>query len=100
MLPGTENIDREAAKARDACREDLARLAMAAVDGVETLAETAAAYLDQLPPESREAVGIAIRSAWERLESAGVSLDGVVGEALDGPRQAGVLGHICEQGVD
>jgi molecular chaperone GrpE (heat shock protein) len=74
---------RESAKAGDEAREDLVRLAVSAVEGLETLAETAAGSLDALTPEAREAVGIAVQAAWERLESAGVSLDGEAGEAVD-----------------
>jgi molecular chaperone GrpE (heat shock protein) len=74
---------RESAKARDEARQDLLRLALSAVEGLEALAGTAAGSLDALPPEVRETVGIAEQAAWERLESAGVRLDGEAGEAVD-----------------
>lgn len=102
---------RESARARDESRSDLARLAVSAVEGVETLAETASAYLDALPSEAREAVSIAVQSAWERLESAGVSLDGEAGEEVDlgrhrvvkrlGPEGGGndVVAEVVSRGV-
>jgi molecular chaperone GrpE (heat shock protein) len=74
---------RESTKAGDESREHLLRLALAAVEGLEALAETAAACAEELPQEARETVGVAVLSAWERLAAAGVRLDGEVGEAVD-----------------
>jgi hypothetical protein len=56
---------------------------LAAVEGIEALADLVLALGETLPGESARALRTAAEGAWERLELAGVVRDGAEGEALD-----------------
>jgi molecular chaperone GrpE (heat shock protein) len=74
---------REAERAQQQASGDLARLALAAVEALETVADTLEGVQDELPAGVRELVRLSSRAAWERLEAAGIVLDGRAGEPLD-----------------
>lgn len=74
---------RDSERARQQSSSDLARVALAAVEGLETLTDALEGLQGELPEGARELVRISARAAWERLEAAGVVLDGRVGEPLD-----------------
>ena len=65
------------------CRADLEAAVLAAVEGLEALGGIVEAFAGTLPAEPATAFKTAVRGAWERLETAGVVLDGAVGESLD-----------------
>ena len=64
-------------------RKAMHELALAAVEAHELLADAVAQYGADLPEEARHALDLIRRAALERLERAGVRLDGAAGEALD-----------------
>jgi len=64
-------------------RSELRAVVLAAVEGIEALADLVLALRESLPSESAGALRIAADGAWERLELAGVVRDGAEGEALD-----------------
>ena len=74
---------RESERARQQSSGDLARVALAAVEGLESLTDALDGLADELPAGARELVRISARAAWERLEAAGIVLDGRVGEPVD-----------------
>ena len=76
--------DRKRADAHDQqSRSELRTVVLAAVEGIEALADLVLALGESLPPESARALRTAAEGAWERLELAGVMRDGAEGEALD-----------------
>ncbi len=64
-------------------RSELKVVVLAAVEGIEALADLVLALGDALPPEAARSLRTAAEGAWERLELAGVLRDGAEGEALD-----------------
>src|SRR5688572_15370283 len=74
---------REGERALQRCTSDLRRVVLAAVEGLETLADALEGLQAELPPDVRELVRISSQASWERLEAAGIVLDGRQGEPLD-----------------
>jgi len=74
---------RDSERAQEKAAGALARVALAAVFGLEALTDALDALQADLPDGAREIVRLSSRAAWERLESAGIVLDGRVGEPLD-----------------
>lgn len=74
---------REAARELASQRRALDELGLAAVEAHELLGDAVAQYGADLPDEARRALHLILQSAVERLERAGVRLDGAVGETLD-----------------
>lgn len=74
---------REAERAQRQSHADLARVALAAVEALETLADALDGVRNELPPGVQELVRLSSRAAWERLEGAGIVLDGRAGEPVD-----------------
>jgi ABC-type transporter Mla subunit MlaD len=74
---------REAEKVQRQAQADLAGVALAAVEALETLADALDGVQDELPAGVRDLVRLSTRAAWERLEAAGIVLDGRAGEPLD-----------------
>jgi molecular chaperone GrpE (heat shock protein) len=74
---------RDSERARQQSDGDLARVALAAVEGLEALTDTLDSLQAELPESARETVRLSARAAWERLEAAGIVLDGRVGEPVD-----------------
>lgn len=74
---------REAARDLASQRRALDDLGLAAVEAHELLGDAVTQYGADLPDEARRALDLILQSAIERLERAGVRLDGAVGEALD-----------------
>lgn len=64
-------------------RHTLHEVALAAVEAHELLSDAVSQYGADLPEDARQALDLVRRSAQERLERAGLRLDGEVGEALD-----------------
>ncbi len=79
------------------CRKDLKALVLGSVEGLETLTQMVEAFADSLPAEHAKALEIATRSAWDRLELAGVVRDGCLGEALDVSRHKVVKRRSTDQ---
>jgi molecular chaperone GrpE (heat shock protein) len=74
---------RDAERALVQSEGDGARVALAAVEGLETLSETVAGVREDLPAGLRDVLDLAARASWERLEAAGIRLDGQAGEEVD-----------------
>lgn len=74
---------REAERALLVCSADQGALALASVESLEALADTVTALLPQMPEAVRSPLELAMRAAWERLQTAGVERDGAVGEPID-----------------
>ena len=74
---------RKSERALSRCSQDLTRLVLAGVEGLEMLGDTIEAFGGELTASSRDAVQVATQAAWERLRAAGVGLDGTVGEPVD-----------------
>lgn len=74
---------RDAARDLASHRKSLQELGLAAAEAHELLADAVAQYGADLPDDARQAVDLVRQAAVERLERAGVRLDGAVGEALD-----------------
>jgi molecular chaperone GrpE len=74
---------RQAQRAEEQAAGELARMVLAAVEGLEALTDAVDGVQDELPAPVRELLALSARAAWERLEGAGVTLDGRVGEAVD-----------------
>jgi molecular chaperone GrpE (heat shock protein) len=74
---------RDSERARQQSAGDMARVVLAAVEGLETLTDALDGLGDELPDRARELVALSARAAWERLEGAGVVRDGRVGEPVD-----------------
>jgi molecular chaperone GrpE (heat shock protein) len=74
---------REAERALGVCASDLGQLALASAESLETLADTVTALLPQMPEAHKAALEVAARASWERLQTAGLARDGVVGEPID-----------------
>jgi molecular chaperone GrpE (heat shock protein) len=74
---------RDAARDLASHRKSLHELGLAAAEAHELLADAVAQYGADLPDDARQAVDLVRQAAVERLERAGVRLDGAVGEALD-----------------
>jgi molecular chaperone GrpE (heat shock protein) len=83
VLKAASRAQRETQRALDACSSDLSGMALAAVEGLETLSEAVAGVQAELPPGVAAVLDLSARAAWERLEAAGIVLDGTVGEPLD-----------------
>ncbi len=83
MLKGAVRERRATEQALGRSSHDATEVVRAAVEGLESLANTIEACLPQLDPATRQALAIARDSAWERLASAGIERDGTVGEPLD-----------------
>jgi molecular chaperone GrpE (heat shock protein) len=64
-------------------RKALHQLGLAAVEAHELLADAVAQYGADLSEEARHALDLIRQAAVERLERAGIRLDGTAGEALD-----------------
>lgn len=86
---GREMFRDMAGRHRDATRDlasqrkALQELALAAVEAHELLGDAVSQYGADLPEDARRALDLVRRSAQERLERAGLRLDGTAGEALD-----------------
>lgn len=74
---------REAERALQDRTNALGRVALAAVEALESLTDALAGLEDDLPEAVRETLRLCARAGWERLEAAGIVLDGRVGEPLD-----------------
>jgi molecular chaperone GrpE (heat shock protein) len=74
---------RAAERERQQARAELGRVALAAVEALETVADTLEGLRDELPANVRELVALSSKAAWERLEAAGITRDGREGEPLD-----------------
>jgi len=74
---------RAAQRAEEQSSADLARVVLAAVEGLESLTDALDGVQGELPPALRELLTLSARAAWERLEGAGVALDGRVGEPVE-----------------
>ena len=74
---------REAQRAQQQAAGDLSRVVLAAVEGLEALTDALDGVQNELPPALRDLLGLSASAAWERLEGAGVTLDGRVGEPVD-----------------
>jgi molecular chaperone GrpE (heat shock protein) len=74
---------RDSERARQQSSSDLTRVALAAVEGLEALTEALDGLQAELPESARETLRLSARAAWERLEAAGIALDGRAGEPLD-----------------
>jgi molecular chaperone GrpE (heat shock protein) len=83
VLRAASRAHREAERALDACTSDLSQMALAAVEGLEALSEAVVAVQGDLPESVRAVLDLSARAAWERLEAAGIRLDGRVGEPVD-----------------
>lgn len=64
-------------------RKTLHELALAAVEAHELLGDAVSQYGADLPEDARQALDLVRQAARERLERAGLRLDGAVGETLD-----------------
>jgi molecular chaperone GrpE (heat shock protein) len=82
-LKAEAHAHRDAERARAECAGELARLALAAVEGLETLSDALSGLRGELPDPLRTTLDHSARAAWERLEAAGLKLDGRVGETVD-----------------
>jgi molecular chaperone GrpE (heat shock protein) len=86
---GREMFREMARRHRDAARDVASRrralheLGLAAVEAMELLSDAVEQYGADLPADARRELGLVREAALERLERAGVRLDGAVGEALD-----------------
>jgi molecular chaperone GrpE (heat shock protein) len=102
---GREMFRDMARRHRDAARElqsrtdGLHHLGLAAVEAHELLADAVAQYGTELSEGARHALELVRQAAVERLERAGVRLDGAVGETLDLSRHR-VLKARRRAGVD
>lgn len=76
---------REAKRELQQSRERARKLALAAAESAELVDETLRALSD-LPPAAREALTLAVESAWQRLADAGLRRFGRPGEPLDRAR--------------
>jgi molecular chaperone GrpE (heat shock protein) len=74
---------RETARDLASHRKSLHELGLAAVEAHELLGDAVAQYGADLPDETRQALDLVRQAAVERLERAGVHMDGAVGETLD-----------------
>jgi len=74
---------RAAERARDQSKGDLTRVLRATVEGLEALTDAIEGVQADLPAGVRDVLRLSARAAWERLQGAGVALDGAVGEPLD-----------------
>jgi molecular chaperone GrpE (heat shock protein) len=72
---------REAEKALATATGDVGSVVLAAVESLETLADSIAAL--DVPEALRPTLRITEQAAWERLTAAGVELDGAPGEDVD-----------------
>jgi molecular chaperone GrpE (heat shock protein) len=86
---GREMFRDMAGRHREAARDLTARthrvndLGLAAVEAHELLADAVAQYGAELPDAARHALDLVRQTAVERLQRAGVLLDGAVGEPLE-----------------
>jgi molecular chaperone GrpE (heat shock protein) len=83
VLRAASSGRRDSERARERSSGDLARVALAAVEGLEALTDALDALQAELPDGPRETMRLSARAAWERLEAAGIVLDGRVGEPVD-----------------
>jgi molecular chaperone GrpE (heat shock protein) len=83
VLKAASRSHREAARALAECAGDLSRMALAAVEGLETLSDAVSGLQGELPGPLQSALDLSARAAWERLEAAGIQLDGRIGEKID-----------------
>ena len=82
-LKAEAHAHRDAERALAECTGELSRLALAAVEGLETLSDALSGLQGELPEALRSTLEVSTRAAWERLEAAGLQLDGRIGETLD-----------------
>jgi molecular chaperone GrpE (heat shock protein) len=83
VLRAASSSRRDSERAQLQSSSDLTRVALAAVEGLEALTDALDGLQAELPDTVRESVRLSARAAWERLEAAGIVLDGRVGEAVD-----------------
>ena len=83
VLKAASRTQREAQRALDDCAGELSRVVLAAVEGLEALADAVSALQGELPAPVQGALEASARAAWERLEASGIRLDGRIGEAVD-----------------
>ncbi|HEX6739146.1 MAG TPA: hypothetical protein VF310_12780 [Vicinamibacteria bacterium] len=83
VLKAASHAHRDARRALDACSRDLSQMALAAVEALETLGDAVSGVEDDLPSAVRGVLELSARAAWERLEAAGIRLDGRPGEPVD-----------------
>lgn len=79
MVQLHRDVARDLASQRRALRD----LGLAAVEAQELLSDAVAQYGAELPSQTRRALDLIRQAAVERLERAGISLDGAVGETVD-----------------
>ena len=83
VLRAASSSRRDSERAQLQSSSDLTRVALAAVEGLEALTDALDGLQAELPDTVRETVRLSSRAAWERLEAAGIVLDGRVGEPVD-----------------
>jgi len=83
VLRSAADQRRAAERALQQRTDDLARVALAAVEGLETLTDALDGVRDEMPQGVRDLLRLSARAAWERLGAAGIALDGAVGEKVD-----------------
>jgi molecular chaperone GrpE (heat shock protein) len=83
VLKAASHAGRDARRALDACSQDLSQMALAAVEALETLGDAVSGVQGELAPGVATVLDLSARAAWERLEGAGIRLDGRVGEPVD-----------------
>jgi molecular chaperone GrpE (heat shock protein) len=83
MFREMARLHRDAARDLASQRRALHDLGLAAVEAQELLGDAVEQYGADLPADARRALEIIRLAAVERLERAGVRLDGAAGEALD-----------------
>ena len=83
VLRAASSSRRDSERAQLQSSSDLTRVALAAVEGLEALTDALDGLQAELPDAVRETVRVSSRAAWERLEAAGILLDGRVGEPVD-----------------
>jgi len=109
VLKAASRAHRDAERALGECASDLSQMALAAVEGLETLSEAVAGVQGDLPDSVKSVLDLSARAAWERLEAAGIRLDGRVGETVDlarhrvvktvAGRAAGTVASVVTPGV-
>ena len=83
VLRAASSSRRDSERAQLQSSSDLTRVALAAVESLEALTDALDGLQAELPAAVRETVRLSSRAAWERLEAAGIVLDGRVGEPVD-----------------
>jgi molecular chaperone GrpE (heat shock protein) len=83
VLRGATLARREAERSLQDRTNTLGRVALAAVEALESVTDALAGLADDLPEGARDTLRLSAHAGWERLEAAGLVLDGRVGEPLD-----------------